>query len=944
MTLAVILSGAAGLIFQIVWLYECGLAFGNSLWAATIVLSSFMGGLALGNALVARFDRPQTRSLRFYAVLEFVVGMSGLALTYALPLVSRVLGPLTAAIGTDLWLVNLVRLGAAFAILVVPATAMGATLPVAVGAICPDPERFGRVLGHLYGWNTLGAVGGVVCAELLLVRYAGVKGAAWTAATLDFAAAAIAVRLGVRAPAPAGRTPARRAPADKKEPPPSTTWPLLGAAFLAGGALVALEVVWFRFLTMYVLSTTLAASLMLATVLAGIGLGGLAASLWLRRRPGAAVHAAIVALVAGCLTVWAYAAFGWSTSGTQIAAWPHVLWLAAALTAPTSLLSGMLFTLLGDAIERAMAVEACDVQSRATAWLTLANTAGAMCGPPFAAFVLLPAVGMEGAFFALALVYLAVAALAIGIGLRGVLVRPRRALIAAGVVFALTFVRFPFGSMRDRYFVRSAHAYAGDGSTMVAVREGASNTVFLMRQAWLGKPVYDRLITDGFSMSGTAVQGMRYMRAFAYWPMLLHLAPLKRALVVCYGVGVTAQAVDDIASLDSIDVVEISRDVVAMSDVIYAGRRPPLDDPRVRLHIEDGRHFLQTTADRYDLITGEPPPPRTPGAVNIYTREYFQLLYDRLAEGGIATYWVPVARPDPGTDVDTIIRAFCDVFDDCSLWNATPFDFMLVGTRHAQGPLSEEQFARPWVTPGLEARLREIGFEQPEEIGATFLGDRSYLRELTNVTPPLVDDYPQRLVPAPSRPSLSDPGYGSDRAVAEHYQSVIDPERARRRFLSSAFIRRLWPERLVPRTEQAFAYQRIVNRVFWEGGKPMRQIEDLHFLLTKTSLRTLPLWCLGSDEAKQRIAETAADAPGATAYARALRAFTGRGYRAASDYLAEAERLGVGGPTVRALHAYALCLAGDLEGARSLARGIQPADADESHFWDWMGSTFQVTR
>jgi hypothetical protein len=154
--------------------------------------------------------------------------------------------------------------------------------------------------------------------------------------------------------------------------------------------------------------------------------------------------------------------------------------------------------------------------------------------------------------------------------------------------------------------------------------------------------------------------------------------------------------------------------------------------PRVRLHIEDGRNFLQATGERFDLITGEPPPPRTPGAVNIYTREYFQLIYERLADGGMTTYWVPVARPNPGTDVNTIIRAFCDVFDDCSLWNGTPYDLMLAGTRHAAGPIAETEFARPWVTPGLESKLREVGFESPQQVGATFLGDSDYLRALTD--------------------------------------------------------------------------------------------------------------------------------------------------------------------------------------------------------------------
>ena len=126
-----------------------------------------------------------------------------------------------------------------------------------------------------------------------------------------------------------------------------------------------------------------------------------------------------------------------------------------------------------------------------------------------------------------------------------------------------------------------------------------------------------------------------------------------------------------------------------------------------------------TRVPEYDLITGEPPPPRTPGAVNIYTREYFQLIHDHLAEGGMTTYWLPVGRPNPGTDVDTIVRAFCDVFEDCSLWNATPFDLMLVGSRHATA----------WQTPALQARLREVGFEQPEQIGATFVGDAAFARQ-----------------------------------------------------------------------------------------------------------------------------------------------------------------------------------------------------------------------
>src|SRR6185503_16503336 len=111
-----------------------------------------------------------------------------------------------------------------------------------------------------------------------------------------------------------------------------------------------------------------------------------------------------------------------------------------------------------------------------------------------------------------------------------------------------------------------------------------------------------------------------------------------------------------------------------------------------------------------------PPPPGIAGVVNLYTREYFKLLYDRLAEGGIVTYWLPLHAL---TDVSTkaILRAFCDAFEDCSLWNGVGTSLMMVGTRHAQGPVSEEQFRKQWDDPLVSADMRRLGFEQPEELG-----------------------------------------------------------------------------------------------------------------------------------------------------------------------------------------------------------------------------------
>jgi spermidine synthase len=940
---AFFLSGVASLIFQVVWMYRCGLVFGSSVAAATVVLSSFMGGLALGNALGARVDRRRTDLLRIYSILEVIVALVGVLATWVLPQLSMVLVPLTRVAGDTALLVNIVRFVLSAAVLAVPATAMGATLPLLVAARCEAGERFGSALGMLYGWNTLGAVVGAVASEVLLVRVVGIAGSAVVAASLNLCAAGLVIAFGKGLPSSshgsidgAGERVARQQrPLDGESRSRRVhVWRLLLATTLCGAQLLALEVVWFRFLSMYVLVTTLAMSLMLAVVLAGIGLGGLSAAAWLHRSATASAGLPVVSALSGIAVVAGYALFQW-TSGTQVEEWWRVLWFASVLALPVSVLSGVLFTLVGAAVDQQL--------SRATAsagWVACANTLGAMSGPPVAAYLLLPRIGMEGSFFALASAYGVVAILTIPAARRkpdpGPALVHRRTRAAAFAALLAALVAFPFGAMNGRYFARAAATYADDGSTIVATREGPSETLFVMRQQWLGQPVYSRLVTNGFSMSGTAILGQRYMRAFAYYPMLFHDGPLKRALVVCYGVGVTVGAVTHIPSVQSIDVAEISKDVVAMSDSIYPSGEGPLADPRVRVHIEDGRFFLETTSERFDLITGEPPPPRTPGTVNIYTRDYFQLVHDRLAEGGLATYWVPVARPRPGTDVNTIIHAFCDVFSDCTLWNATPFDLMLVGSRGASGTRTVEQFLAPWQTPVLETRLREVGFERAEQIGATFIADASHLRDLTAAARPLTDDFPQRLRPAPGRPSVSDPGYGVDPAVTRLYQTMLDTGRARKAFEASPFVRRLWPEPLIERTLPYFDVQAAINRVYWEGGNPLRQIGVLDAVLTGSTLRTLPLWMLGSDEVKQRIAEGSRDDSGAVEYAHALRAIIGRDYAGAARWLAAADARGLHAPTVRPLLGYALMRSGQTDAARRLAAVAHPSDDDARHFWSWI--------
>ena len=277
------LSGASALVFESLWFRLAGLSLGNSVWSASLVLAAFMGGLALGNALVARLHNRLSQPVRLYAGLEFTIGIAGIAVVLLLPLLSGLLGPILARL-TDLpLLLNAVRLAIAFGLLVIPAIAMGATLPVLVQAMSRQDANFGSNLGWLYGWNTLGAMFGAFVTELALVPAFGILNSGMIALTLNLLAAVIALQISQKEKGVPEPTPAKK---HSRQPFTPRTRRFLAVAFVSGALMLALEVVWFRFLLLTRDGTSLIFAAMLAIVLAGIAAGGLVAGKCASRCPG----------------------------------------------------------------------------------------------------------------------------------------------------------------------------------------------------------------------------------------------------------------------------------------------------------------------------------------------------------------------------------------------------------------------------------------------------------------------------------------------------------------------------------------------------------------------------------------------------------------------------------------------------------------------------------
>jgi spermidine synthase len=414
----------------------------------------------------------------------------------------------------------------------------------------------------------------------------------------------------------------------------------------------------------------------------------------------------------------------------------------------------------------------------------------------------------------------------------------RQAALAAAGLLAVAAALFPFGLMQNHHIRRIA-----EGSRVAAFREGLTETLTYLQTDWQEEPLSYTLVTNAHSMSGTDFYGQRYMKLYVYWALAMN-PEARSALLVCFGVGNTAKALTDSRQLETIDVVDISRDVLALSGVPYPPPgRSPLLDPRVRVHVEDGRFFLLNTTRRFDLITAEPPPPKGAGVVNLYSREYFRLLRERLADGGVVTYWLPVDQLRL-RESRSIVRAFCAAFADCTLWTGGGGEWMLAGRRNGDGPVGREAFERQWHDPHVGAEMRRLALDVPETLGALFVADADQLAGWAGDAPPLEDAWPRRLSTDLRR---------RDPATR---RSLPGGEAARARFEASEWVRRSWPPELRKRTLGFFTYRDALDGLV--TGEPVAEhTATLRRALAESSLSTLPLLLVFSEPAKVDIARRA---------------------------------------------------------------------------------------
>ena len=827
-SLVFFISGVSALAFETVWFRIASLVLGSSIWSAAAVLMAFMTGLGIGNVLIAWNGHKLKNPITFYVVLEIIIAVTGVLSVLLLPLIIPVMAGLVADISDNSSLLNLSRFTLAFLAFLIPAVAMGATLPVLQKILYCHDQNFARSFARLYSWNTLGAVLGTLLAQFYLITLIGITGTALVASLLNFMAAFILLRYiktNNKAQSPVEVIPFLASLLNQKY--------LLIAPFMTGLILLALEIIWFRYLLLIRDGTSTAFAIMLANILTGIGVGGYIATKIVSRTYNLDKTLKILILLSASSVVGGFYLF-------QLVL-PHVesnvvsnLWyfffLAAILMLPTSILTGILFPLFAEKLFRRQ-----PEITRASGLITFVNTIGAALGSGLATFLLLPLLGIEISIFVLTLSYFLVYLLIqfTQEHKQAVVKQMLIPIISLGVIISV----FPFGSLDNLYVSLSNKHFPTE--KLIKVKEGLNETLRYYKQTRFGETLSHRLVTNNHSMSTTTFTAKRYMKLYAYFPYVMH-NNIKDVLLISYGIGNTAEAITRLNSVKRFDVVDISKDILTLSSIIHNDTGWfPLQDKRTQVHIEDGRFFLQTTPRRYDLITGEPPPPVMAGVVNLYSEEYFKLLKSKLNPGGIVTYWLPVHNLHKG-DTLSIIKAFCSAFSDCSLWNGAAFDYMLVGSNGGIDKVSIQRLNKIWDS-NIGEELKLIGLEEPGQLATTFMADSKLLSEMTTNSLPVTDNFPHRIMPR-------------KKGVGPNYKlnlSLINVSHRRERFKQSAYIASLFPKEL----KTDFNLESILFKTYFSLNDHTKAEywNELNYLLTKTKTTTLPLLYLYSSPREQAI-------------------------------------------------------------------------------------------
>jgi spermidine synthase len=719
-------SGAAGLIYEIVWLQLLQLVIGSSAVSLAVLLGTFMGGMCLGSVFFSRVVSPKQDPLRVYALLEVGTAICGILVLFGLPLIENFY---LAAVSSGL--PGILLRGLACAICLLPPTfLMGATLPaisrwVAGIPLIATPAGASTWWGYFYGANIAGGVAGCFAAGFWLLRVHDMAFASYVAAGLNLLVAAGAFAIGKTQPGPGALRVEALSPLSAP-----TAWPVYFAIGISGLCALGAEVIWTRILALMLGPTVYTFSIILGVFLIGLGLGSAAGSGLAEKRPQARLWLGLSQLLL-CVAV-AYAAFvlaDWlpywqgnltSVRGPRKDFQSDILRCSLAIL-PAAILWGASFPLALAAI-----ADQGEDPARLVGRIYGANTVGAILGAVLFSLLFIPWLGTLGAQ-QLLIVFSAVAALVV---LAGAIEKPAGKLIAAAVVAVLITFSIPAIPWMLVGFGRRLPTTSGKWQ-LLHMAEGMNSSAAWSR--WESGTTYFHV--SGKVEASTEPQDMSLQRMLGHLPALLH-ERAKSVLIVGFGAGVTAGSFVVHPEIEHITICEIEPEIPPNSDKYFGPENHHvLRDPRTRIHYDDARHFVLTSPEKFDIITSDPIHPFVKGMASLYTTEYFEMCKRHLNPGGFVTQWVPLYESTPEA-VRSEVATFFEAFPNGTIWgnvntDGEGYDLVLMGQAQPL-KIDVDGLQRRLDLPrnsAVKASLRDAGYPSALDLLSTYAAQTSDLRE-----------------------------------------------------------------------------------------------------------------------------------------------------------------------------------------------------------------------
>ncbi len=846
------LSGGLGLIYQILWLRKLLLIFGSTVHAVSTILTVFFGGLALGSWLFGRLiDRHEGAGLRWYALLEALVGLYALITLPLFDGMQHVYIPLYRASGFSPAALVGWSFVCSVVVLLIPTTLLGGTFPVLSRFLIHSAEERGVRIASLYGINTAGAMTGTLLVYSFGLPVLGLFRTLLCAAVLNLGIGALCLafdrhleQLGFGAVKKVP-TPSPTAASQPEERPGALRWLLLAFA-LSGFSAMVYEVAWTRALSLVLGSSIYAFCVMLATFLAGMAAGSFAARQGLRARAATTGQVILIEVLLGVYGLLSIPLFS-TLPDWFVTLWPvtrqsfnGLVWLQVTLSAcvmalPTFFM-GLLFPIVSDLVTRRLA----QLGQRLGAAYAI-NTLGGIVGSFLSGFVLIPAFGLPWAIAAAAVVNLAAAAVVYGRFGRWRAVLPRVAVsgallaaacVVSGMVVVPSWQRKVFSAgvyLSPEAFQGQSIRQAVTETKLLYYRDSLNATVSVQQQ---GETISLKVggktdASNGLDMSTQALS--------AHIPLLLHQDP-KRVLVIGLGSGVTLGHAGrhDVSTLHC---AEIDPAVIEGARFFKAHNYNVHEDPRATMFAVDGRNFLLASQEQYDVIISEPSNPWMAGLAYLFTREYYQLVKRRLAPGGVMCQWLQLYRIFPG-DVKLLLKTFHHEFPHVTVWSSLPGDLLVIGSME---PLqfAGDRLARRMAVPAVNEALEVVRVTRPEVLLQLFwFGNRQVEQLTADITMLHEDDMPWVEFNAPKALYL-DPALVMNSAGLAQFKT--GPQEVAPAYQSSAedasFYRdvaAMWNVRLEPRKAKE-ALERAVARD--PSSAETRVLLAQHYLVDGEHLR-----------------------------------------------------------------------------------------------------------